>query len=208
MLSRIARALLNFLFPIYCVSCGKEKTHCCVSCLEKIPSFHQDNNIIAAASFREKSSFAELIHRFKYNGAKEIGGILVSFFPDNLYLKLPSKSTFVPVPLHPRRYRFRGFNQSEILASELQRRFNKPVSNILIRNRYTQPQVELDGLKRLSNVSAAFSLKHAECKPDPDATYFIVDDVCTTGATLNECATVLKQNGARRIYGLVIGRTV
>lgn len=211
MLALIKKTILDFIFPIYCAGgCGKEKTHCCSKCLSEIPrAFDPAENIIAAAKFHEESTLAEMIHRLKYDGAEEIGKILVSLFTDDLrkYIAF-GKSVLVPVPLHPRRFRFRGFNQSAILAREISARFGGSVADILIRKRYTRPQVELHALERASNVKDAFDMKDSSISIDPDAVYFVVDDVYTTGATLNECASVLKNHGARNVLGLVVGRAV
>ncbi|MBI4994644.1 ComF family protein [Candidatus Peregrinibacteria bacterium] len=215
MIKKIINTVLNFLFPIYCVGCKKENFHLCKACLEKFPMQISENHIngltvFAAAEFKKDLPVAELIHRFKYNGAKEIAEILGMLFnnifpPPTFYIQ---HSTFlIPVPLHCRRFNFRGFNQSLLLARELSKKWNIPVADILQRHRYTQPQVELDGLERLSNVIDAFSMKNPEQKLNPDATYILIDDVYTTGATLGECAKVLKKRGAEKIFGVVVAKS-
>lgn len=112
----------------------------------------------------------------------------------------------VPVPLHPRRLRWRGFNQSELLASSLARHFllRSDVS-ALIRNHQTTPQADIrEREQRLDNVNNVFFC----ARPDDirGRTILLIDDVCTTGATLNECARVLKASGAKKVVALVVAR--
>lgn len=211
--SAAGRVLLDFLFPISCVSCGKGKTYCCEQCLAKIPVIRESchhESIIAAAHFREKSPLADLIHRFKYDGAREISMILVALFAEEVEKNILAlrPAVLVPVPLHPRRLRFRGFNQSLVLANQLSKKFDVEISDVLCRTRYTRPQVELGRDERITNVRGAFELQKQAPEIAPKITYLLVDDVCTTGSTLNECAGVLRKNGAENVVGLVIGRAV
>lgn len=113
----------------------------------------------------------------------------------------------MPVPLHVSRLRHRGFNQSLILAHRVAESFGLTLSyDNLIRIRPTRPQVNLSGEERLRNVKGAFSLR----RPGDveDRCILIVDDVFTTGATMNECASVLKRAGARSVIALTLARTV
>ena len=112
----------------------------------------------------------------------------------------------VPVPLHRRRLNWRGFNQSELLARLLADQFLLEMrDNVLVRTRQTRPQADIqEREQRLENVSGVINCT------DPDGvrgrTILLVDDVCTSGATLDECAKVLKQNGARKVIALVVAR--
>jgi len=113
----------------------------------------------------------------------------------------------IPVPLHVARLRQRGFNQALILAHELSRAFSLPLSfDNLKRVRPTRPQVELTGTERIKNVAGAFALR----RPDElkDRGVLLIDDVFTTGATMNECARVLKDAGASRVTALTLARAV
>lgn len=153
----------------------------------------------------EKSLLARLIHSLKYEGVRDVGPRLANLLP---LIEFPQKSAFVPVPLHWRRENIRGFNQSAVLAYEIAEKSNRPVYELLKRHRYTQPQVELPRQKRLTNLRGAFSLKNPLQRLDPDITYFLVDDVSTTGTTIAECKAVLFRNGAKDVRGIVIARTV
>jgi len=110
----------------------------------------------------------------------------------------------IPVPLHPNRLKSRGFNHAELLAGHLGKDAKSCVSTILIRTRDTLPQVQCsDRQTRLNNPKGAFALNG---KIDPEKTYILVDDLITTGATLEECCKVLKENGAKIVWGLVLAR--
>lgn len=201
---------LDLLFPITCVGCGKEKTHCCSDCFLKIPRRiprhyqQQNNSLIAAADFKENSLLDELIHRFKYEGAQKIAGILVSLLPTLQFN--PHNTVLVPVPLHPKRENFRGFNQSALLALEIKKKCGFEVLNILQRDRHTTPQIELSRSKRLTNVNGAFSIKNPRLNLSREIFYILIDDVYTTGATMQECMKTLQSHGAFNTVGLVIGR--
>ena len=112
----------------------------------------------------------------------------------------------VPVPLHPRRLRWRGFNQSELLAESLAEHFLLQTDALTLnRVRQTMPQADIqEREQRLDNVSDVFSCAHPENVRG--RSILLIDDVCTTGATLNECARVLKENGAKRVVALVVAR--
>jgi ComF family protein len=113
----------------------------------------------------------------------------------------------IPVPLHPKRLRWRGFNQALILAREVGRRWHIPVDPfILQRSRETSLQTELTEEERRKNVRRAFSL-HPE-KSVRGKTLLLVDDVYTSGATVNECSRALLRAGAQEVYVLTLARTV
>lgn len=168
--------------------------------------------VYATAVFEEKSPLADLIHRYKYDFSREVAEVFVKLF-GGIFGRLSAAEEsaaiiLVPVPLHRRRINFRGFNQSEVLAQKLSKKFGVKMANLLTRHRYTQPQVELSKEHRLTNLHGAFSLKNPAEKIDQNALYLLVDDVCTTGSTLGECAKVLKAAGANRVGGLVIAKAV
>ena len=112
----------------------------------------------------------------------------------------------MPVPLHTKRLRHRGFNQALLLAHGVSERFAMPLNyDNLVRTRYTRPQVELSGRERAENVRGAFNL----IRPQDviDKKILLIDDVYTTGATMNECAKVLKDAGAGSVTVLTLART-
>jgi ComF family protein len=158
-------------------------------------------------------SLRQVIHALKYEGRHSIARRLGLLMRERGCDLLDGVEWVVPVPLHPRRERERGFNQ----AAELARHLGLPVCSALRRLRHTVPQVELPAPRRHANVRGAFDLTagrrrpFAPTSPSPDLTnacVLLVDDVSTTGATLEECARVLKEAGVREVRALTAARVV
>lgn len=118
----------------------------------------------------------------------------------------------IPVPLHPRRLRFRGFNQAELLANRFMARLlpGSPIpirSDLLRRVRFTKPQMKTESKpERLANLSDAFAVPLEVAGPLVGKSVWLIDDVATTGTTLDECAQTLKDAGAKIVWGIVIAR--
>lgn len=151
-----------------------------------------------------EGSLRKLIHLFKFEKihtlAKPLGGFLARVLPREEHF-----DAIVPMPLHWRRRWERGFNQSELLAREIGRRWNVPVKKAVRRVKPTVPQAGLTNAKRRANVAGAFGLKkYARLK---GARVLLVDDVLTTGATAAACARALKRAGATHVALLAVART-
>jgi ComF family protein len=149
----------------------------------------------------------DLIHRFKYGGQVWIGALLSDFLSQGLEdsrLKGRSFDAVVPVPLHPLRKREREFNQAEILSRELARRSGLAFCEALERLRYTMTQTHFDRRSRMQNLRHAFGLRRKA--PVQGKDLLLVDDVLTTGSTLDECARVLLAAGARSVRALTVAR--
>lgn len=154
---------------------------------------------------------AAIVHALKYGGwhavAKEMGARMARMaWPADV---VEERTALVPVPLSPARERERGFNQSERLAAALAPRWNVPVwRDVLIRSRVTRTQTRLTPEERLANVSNAFRVPDVVLASDQlrDAHVVLVDDVVTTAATLNACASALYAGGARIISYVTFGR--
>jgi competence protein ComFC len=148
-----------------------------------------------------------LIHRFKYGGEVWIGDLLSDFLMQGLRdsrLKGCSFDAVVPVPLHPLRRREREFNQAEVLSRELARKSNLAFCDALERLRYTVTQTHFDRRRRMQNLRDAFGLRRRAPVQEKDV--LLVDDVLTTGSTLDECARVLLEAGARSVRALTVAR--
>jgi ComF family protein len=148
----------------------------------------------------------EAIHQFKYRPCRSLGRPLGDWMADRVRLN-GDIDIIMPVPFHSKRFRQRGFNQALLLAHRLSDRNKLPFScDNLVRVRPTRPQVELTGDERIKNVVGAFALK----KPGAvEASHVVlVDDVFTTGATMNECADVLKKSGAAQVTVLTLARAI
>ena len=145
----------------------------------------------------------EIIHALKYDGRRSTAARLARLMAQQGAAVLCGADAVVPVPLHPKRERERGFNQADDLARGLA----LPVANILRRIKSTSPQVDLSAAERRRNVKDAFRLIGKKDRPDFDGGIFVlVDDVATTGATLDACARVLTAAGAREVRALTAAR--
>jgi ComF family protein len=144
------------------------------------------------------------IQRFKYEGWRRLAEPLALLLAERLAVEGLAAHDVVPVPLHPDRLRQRGFNQADLLARELRRRLalGKPQGE-LIRTRATPPQVGHDRLWRLENVRGAFAWRGSHLA---GRSLLLVDDVATTGATLDACAAALRASGSGPVMGASVAR--
>lgn len=150
----------------------------------------------------------ELIHTFKYRGVREISDVLARFivtYINETRITLPERALLVPIPLHRKRLRERGFNQAEVIAKSLAKALSIPLeNNILMRAKYAPPQTTMKTRKeREENAKNLYAV----AAPIPDgATIILVDDVSTTGATLEEAARVLKEARAKQVWAFTAAR--
>lgn len=215
---------LDLLFPKFCLGCGKWGSYVCCSCYSKIRSLpYLKCPVCSHASF-DGSTHPRCQKQFGLDG-------LTSFFPytavvqkaikaikyryaykvtDDLlrYVvlpELPKQSVFVPIPLYPSRLRLRGFNQAEIITRALSKRLDVPVrTDILKRIRKTVPQVDMKNRQdRLSNMKEVFGVNKVPTQENP---IILIDDVYTTGATMQSACEVLKRSGVKTVWGLTIAQ--
>jgi ComF family protein len=147
-----------------------------------------------------------MIQRFKYGRDIALArplDVLLARAMEDPRIAGRSFDAVVPVPLHPQRERERGFNQADLLARLLARSMGLPKCDLLKRKRPTAQQAGFDRSHRMENLRGAFVLRRP---PPPDSTLLLIDDVSTTGATLDACATVLKEAGAAEIAAVVVAR--
>lgn len=188
-------------------------SHTCGECIKNPPHF---DGAFTAGPYSEV--MAEAIKLFKYKKKIHIGLALsghdvMASGITNLLQRHHSESDIangcilIPVPLHPARLKEREFNQSVIIASVINSKLGIPVfTDVLFRQHYTRPQVGLAYKERKENIAGAFTV--------PDKTVIkgkeiiLVDDVYTTGSTVNECAKVLKKNGAAKVFVVTVARMV
>lgn len=174
----------------------------CVNCRGR--AFHFD---CAVAPLRSRGSLRELVHRFKYGRELWLAQPLAGFLEKGLADARLADRTFdgiVPVPLHPRRQREREFNQSEILARELAKRSRWDYCPALERLRYTTTQTHFDRTDRMQNLRNAFRVRQNVRVLGKNL--LLVDDILTTGSTLDECARTLLAAGAQSICALTVAR--
>jgi len=227
-LARLAQGALNLLFPARCAACDSFGSRFCLSCQAQVEPLLPPicdrcgrpnlpaiicptcrRSATPLASIRSASLLDEplrsAIHHFKYRGARELAGPLASLLIACWNRCQLSADALVPVALHRRRRQERGYNQATLLALHLGAALDRPViEGILRRHRETLPQVGLNARRRRENVTGAFS-----CTPGAASNLrvILVDDVCTSGATLEACAAALRSDGrAASVRALTVAR--
>lgn len=228
---KLKNFFLQILFPKNCVYCNTENTFICDDCLKKIKinkfplcpvckklNFQKSPCLSCRKQTKIKVLFSpclyqdpkikELIHIFKYNFIENLTNPLSYLMIKTLENEKENLKNFViiPVPLHKKRLRQRGFNQAELLANEIGKFFQISVlNNVLKRIEFEIPQTKIENRKqRKENIKNAFQYIGFESIKNKNV--LLIDDVATTGATLNECAKILKQNGAKIIWAATIAR--
>jgi ComF family protein len=229
----------DLIFPKKCVVCKKHGSYLCEKCFTFLsfdakslclacnnPTFNNLTHPRCRRKYGIDGCFSalaynkpmqKLIFNFKYKPyLTDLKTVLSDLFYESIIQNEQFQSQIkkgewlmVPIPLSKTKLRKRGYNQAEILAKELSKKFNFPVQSILERTRETKTQVGLTNLQRKLNVKDAFKLNlslianHSSLK---NANIFLVDDVATTGSTLLEAAKVLKKGGADKVFGLTLAR--
>lgn len=182
-----------------------EEDHLCETCLRKRPYFKY-----LGAPYLYKGRIMEAVHQFKYEGKTHLsislGSIMASFTEEWLNDNDMEDLLLIPVPLHPKRLRERKFNQSLLLARSIMKSIDLELDFLSLRRiKYTIPQIGLNNKDRKKNVRGAFKIVGEKSLKDRNVV--LVDDVATTGSTLNECARVLKKAGCKNVLCLVLART-
>jgi ComF family protein len=192
-----------------CTICGKPfvsdegEDHTCGDCIGK-RTFYE----AARGPYLYEGPLMEAVHQLKYGGkaflADYLGGLLADFAEG--WVKTSPPALTMPVPLHPARLRQRGFNQSLLLARYVADRLKTPLDFLSLRRiRYTAPQTGLGMKERRKNVRSAFEVINPAAVKG--RRLLLVDDVTTTGSTLNECARAIKKGGGETVICLVLTRT-
>ncbi len=191
-------------FPV-CERCGtpwSDRLQSCIQC-ENNPLQHLDG--IRSAAYFENNPIRSAIHYLKYKNHKAVAPILGEILAEACRRFDLMTDVLIPVPLHVSRYRERGYNQSELVAEQLAKILELPVNtDTLHRIRKTKSQMQLGAGERHRNVMNAFSCSNGELS---GRSVLIIDDVCTTGSTLDACADALKQSGVAVVWGVTLARS-
>ena len=229
-LTRLGGGVVDFLFPRRCVGCGREGSFLCHSCYCSLSRITpplcprcgrpQPGGILCPgcmgaqlevegirSPFQFEGVMRQAIHQLKYQNLRTLALPLAELLGDYLATNPLPGEVLVPVPLHPKRLRERGYNQSGLLARELGKLTNLPVvDDCLIRERHTPPQARAASVaERRNNVAGVFTCRDRSLLGKP---VLLIDDVSTSGATLDVCAAVLKAAGATTVWGLVLAREI
>lgn len=193
---------LPFKDSCVCIKCGDSITgegNYCLSCKNNANKPYNK----AFAPFKFKDSIVKIIHDLKYNNQKWIAPFISEFLVDEVLQQNVSVDVIIPIPLNIKRYNERGFNQSEIICEKLVTKLNMKVDvTSLVRSKYTKTQTNLTRAERSENLKDAFTVQNKEAIKGKSI--LLVDDVFTTGATMEEACKVLRKAGAKNIYCLTI----
>jgi len=226
-------SLLDFVFPKYCVNCRRRGEYICANCFSFIsfdvsmiclacnrPSLdglthpgcrtkYAIDGAFCAVAY--KGIVKKLIYNFKYKPyLADLKNSLVELFYESIiqqeiFQKIYNLNpTLMPIPLHSKRLRSRGYNHSKLLAEGLAGKLNLKLIDALLRTRETKSQFGLKLKERKENLKDAFAL-NTKYKI-LNTNMFLVDDILTTGSTLSEAAKILKRNGAKKVWGLTLAR--
>jgi ComF family protein len=155
-------------------------------------------------AFFDNPILRKAIHHFKYNNKQLLKDQFAPLLATCYHTQELKTEIIVPVPLHQKRHRERGYNQSHLLAQGLSTLINQPVdTKTLVRTRATQTQTKLTLHQRRQNVAEAFTCTGSTLQ---GRTILLIDDVCTTGATLDACAKALHHHAAAQVYALTLAR--
>ena len=215
-MKNLVKDFLDLLFPVTCPGCNEALTSVekvlCFLCAADLAVFKNEINIESILGGRIKIDMGaiylkfysggivqRLLHEVKYKKNKDLGELLGEKFMhhDKTYSRLKNVDVIVPIPLHENKLRQRGYNQSEVIANGINKVLGKPMdTSSVVRVKSSQTQTRKSREERWRNVSGIF-----ECSPEAfdNKNVLLIDDVITTGATMEACAQVILASGARSI---------
>lgn len=228
LVQRLGDKALDFIFPRTCLGCGRVGEFLCPACRRSLTIIApplcprcgrtQANGVLCPsciswdsaidgirAPFRFEGLIREAVHQLKYRNLRAIAMPLAAMMMEYLVAHSLPADMLVPVPLHPRRLRERGYNQSALLAKEIGKMTSLPVApNALVRKKYALPQARTRSVEeRQANMAGAFACNYEYIR---ERRVLLIDDVATSAATLDACAAALKHGGAKSVWGLVLAR--
>ena len=216
------KIFLDYIFPPRCTFCGnltegRTSYQACDSCIKKLP-FIKENFYFAIRDLIKLGNIDNILCVFEYSGIVKHSLIKYKFYNKGSYYKTYADMIFerinntytknkfdmvISVPLHRKRKAIRGYNQAYLISKALSMRLNIPEKSNLIKRKYnTKPQSLLSGKERQKNIKNAFDLK--DSSKISGKHILIIDDIMTTGSTLNELGKLLKNKGAVKVVGAVV----
>lgn len=227
-MKEIIESLLELVYPTCCAGCGRFGQLVCQDCVDLLPligtkfclkcgkpTYYLVDDCRDCRKkrfvFSEARSLGlyqgnlkELVHKFKYGNRRGLAEIFVNLLIEHIGRDYFGVDLVTCVPLSRRKKNERGFNQAQSLAEQIALQLNLPFSEVLCQEKETQDQSKLRAAERKKNIKGAFSLK---CDSPPEgSTVLLVDDVFTTGSTVNECSKVLKASGAELVKVVTVAR--
>lgn len=229
-LKQLRNEVIDFFFPRSCVGCGKVGDFVCIKCSKKLARLQPP---ICQRCGRPESSgtycnecwgtntgldsirsvfvfdgiIRSAVHELKYRNLQSIAGCLSQYMAEYFQENKLTGDILLAVPMHEKRMKRRGYNQSELLANEISNMISIPViSGVIVRARDNKPQARTTCVEeRRKNMENAFTCVSNDIKGKE---VIIIDDVCTSGATLEACAAVLKERGAKKVSGFTLAREI
>ncbi len=228
---------LNLFYPknLKCIFCGEElneksQNGSCTSCLKVLPYVYNEclkcgnplenagavcldckrNNYdfdFARSVFAFDGLVKTAVHKFKYFSAKPYAKPLANFMIDKFKSCNIVSDIVTFVPMHPQKQKLRGFNQAELLANDVAKSLNLNCKNLIVKTKETASQTTMSYLERLNNVKDCYAFNPDFKKDILGKSILLIDDVFTTGATSSYIASLLKQNGALKVYVLTLAHT-
>lgn len=227
---KLGELALDFIFPKWCVGCGTRGEFICTKCILHLPRIYgplcpqcgrpQTSDVLCPgcvsrstaidgirAPFRFEGTIRNAVYDLKYRNIRALAKPLSGLLHDYLVAQSIPADVLVPVPLHSKRLKERGYNQSALLARGLGKLTRLPVMNdYLVRAKHTSPQAKTSSVgERLKNVAGAFACNGTAFR---GLSVLLIDDVATSGATMNAAATALKSGGAATVWGLALAREI
>src|SRR3989338_3413889 len=208
--------LLDVIFPVKCISCGASGADLCMTCLSDAPPAERESAqwVFPLFDYRHPP-VKKALWLFKYSNKKRLAGIFANIIYDRILEELSDlavienfhNTILIPIPLSPKRYRERGYNQAELICKELvgidKNNNFRLEKDILIKIKDTVHQAQIENRReRLKNIINSFALKNSELIKNKNI--ILIDDITTTGATLNEAKKILKGSGARKVIAFTV----
>jgi ComF family protein len=227
---KLGELALDFFFPKWCVGCGARGEFICLECSRRLARISgpvcpqcgrpQTNDKLCPACvswaaaidgirapFRFEGTIRQAVYDLKYHNIRSLAKPLATLMHDYADAQNLRADALIPVPLHAKRLKDRGYNQSALLAREIGKLSSLPVmTDCLVRAKHTSPQAKTATVsERLKNVNEAFRCDYSAVK---GLKLLLIDDVATSGATLNAAAAALKAGGAAEVWGLALAKEV
>lgn len=228
--AKLGGIALDFLFPKWCLGCGAEGEFICPACHRSLPIIPppvcprcgrpQSSGVVCPACvtwqasidgirspFKFDGAIRRSVHALKYQGTRALAGPLAAMLHEYYRGNPIPGDILVPVPLHIKRLRERGYSQAGLLAGRLGKLLGMPqIDNCLVRTRHSQPQARSARVEeRRQNVAGAFACRDGRLA---GRQVILIDDVCTSGSTLHACAAAAKAGGAISVWGLTLAREI
>lgn len=208
--------ILDLILPTHCIRCRARGPELCIECSNSLPYPEKEDrgNIFASFQYHDPI-IKKLLHSLKYYKKKNIGIILGQYMYNRLIEEISELRTFslgteivlIPVPITNKRYKERGYNQAEIIALGLIESNNEKIfkleKDVIFKIKDTLPQARINNRnKRLKNIVDCFAIKNRH--KIKNKTVIVVDDITTTGGTINEVIKILKNSGCKKVVGFAV----